>query len=53
MEQDLYEFSTELDADEHGCGGLAQLIRVNPPDSPNPRSILHRKRQRCRKELQK
>ncbi len=43
MEQNLYEFSTELDADEHGCGGLAGVSRVNPPDSPNPRSMLRRK----------
>ncbi len=41
--QVLYEFDTELDTDEHGYSGLAQLIRVNPPDSPNPRSMLRRK----------
>jgi len=43
VEQDLYEFSTELDVDERRYGELAQMIRVNPPDPPNPRSILRRK----------
>jgi len=42
-EQNLYEFSTKLNTDERGCGGLTRIIRIHPPDSPNSRSMLRRK----------
>ncbi len=65
MEQNLYGFSTEPDADERRYGELAQRIRANPPHPPNSRSIpgwrkkapiqvalqrSQKKRQRCRNE---
>jgi len=42
--QKLYEFGAELDADKHGCGGFARMIRENPPNPLNSRSILRLRR---------
>ncbi len=53
MEQDLYGFSTELDADERGCGGLAQMIRVNLPNPLDSRSILRLQKNGSDAEMKK
>ena len=45
----MYEYSTKLDAEIHGCSGFARIIheaegagriRMNPPNPPNSRVIL-------------
>ncbi len=51
--QNLYEFSTKLDADKRGCDGFARIIRINLLNPPNSWSIcdVYSKKKRQYKNL--